>query len=134
MVTNSRYRFPQRSLQIDFEQFCVGLQRIFLPEGISINFIRPILSFDNLPSFQWARSNPNFNCPVNSNDLEKTSRNRLETLSCPKLFPIEETSKLSFPVGTYRQPSKSARNSPVSLRPELLKPSSSSLGISNCGS
>ena len=68
---------------------------------------------------------------MNSTDLEKTSRNRLETLSCPKLFPIEETSKLSFPVGTYRQTSKSARNSPVSLRPELMPPSSSRLGIYN---
>ena len=78
-----------------------------------------------------ARTNPNFTHKAHSNDLENPSRSRLETLSCPKLFPIEETSKLNFPVGTYRQTSKSARNSPVSLRPELLAPSSSRSGISN---
>ena len=78
-----------------------------------------------------ARTNPNFTHKAHSNDLENPSRSRLETLSCPKLFPIEETSKLNFPVGTYRQTSKSARNSPVSLRPELLAPSSSRSGITN---
>ena len=66
---------------------------------------------------------------MNANDLEKPNRSRLETLSCPKLFPVEETSKLCFPKGTYRQTSKSARNSPVSLRPEVLAPSSSRTGI-----
>ena len=44
--------------------------------------------------FKYARS-IQFGRPVNApNDLNRPKRDRLETLSCPKLFPVEETSKL----------------------------------------